>query len=75
MAAVINLWGEEQSLADQVSTAVNAMIVNLSLNARAYEVQPVPVTDRNMVFIRSVLLARALEHYGFTKTQSSRYRK
>jgi ribonucleoside-diphosphate reductase alpha chain len=67
MAAVINLWGEEQSLADQVSTAVNAMIVNLSLNARAYEVQPVPVTDRNMVFIRSVLLARALEHYGFTK--------
>ncbi|MEA5446904.1 LAGLIDADG family homing endonuclease, partial [Gammaproteobacteria bacterium AB-CW1] len=67
MAAVINFWGEERALADQVGHYVNALIRNVAETSREYQVKPVPVADRNMVFLRSVLLARVLEHYGFTK--------
>jgi ribonucleoside-diphosphate reductase alpha chain len=34
---------------------------------RAYHVSPVDVPQRNVIFIKSILLARALEHYGFTR--------
>ncbi len=65
-AAILNFWGEDRRLAPIVADHVNAMIAGLAHNPRAYEVTPVAVPTRNHVFIRSVLLARFLEHYGFT---------
>jgi len=64
-AAVISLWGEERQLADDMAGAVNALIAGTSLAPRDYLVQPVAVAERNMVFIRSTLLARVLDGYGF----------
>ncbi len=67
-AAIITLWGEERALADKVAGYVNALIAGTSVHeSRDYQVSPVAVPERNQVFIRSVLLARALEHYGFTR--------
>ena len=66
-AAIISLWGEERALADRVATVVNGLITHTAVGAhRDYHVAPVAVAERNQVFIRSVLLARVLEHYGFT---------
>ncbi|MFT4196540.1 MAG: LAGLIDADG family homing endonuclease [Pseudoxanthomonas sp.] len=69
-AAVITLWGEERALADRVAVYVNTLIAGASLHAshRQYSVSPVAVPERNQVFIRSVVLARLLEHYGFTRS-------
>ena len=68
-AAIISLWGEEMQLADRVSAYVNTLIAGASLHARRqHTVAPVAVPERNMVFIRSVMLARMLEHYGFSRT-------
>ena len=67
-AAVISLWGEDMQLADRISAYVNTLIAGASLHAhRQYTVSAVAVPARNMVFIRSVMLARLLEHYGFTR--------
>jgi ribonucleoside-diphosphate reductase alpha chain len=63
----INLWNQERELASRVVATVNAMIAGLSLTARQYRVSPVAVAERNHVFIRSVLLARALAALGFTR--------
>ncbi|MFN7122133.1 MAG: LAGLIDADG family homing endonuclease [Hydrogenophaga sp.] len=63
----INLWNQERELAERVTTTVNAMIAGLSRTQRTYCVAPVAVAERNHVFIRSVLLARALEALGFTR--------
>ena len=63
----INLWNQERELAERVTTTVNAMIASLSRTQRTYCVTPVAVAERNHVFIRSVLLARALEALGFTR--------
>ncbi|MEO8809961.1 MAG: LAGLIDADG family homing endonuclease, partial [Rhodanobacter sp.] len=66
-AAIVTLWGEERALADRVASVINGMIAHAALgDHRQYQVSPVAVPDRNQVFIRSVLLARLLEHYGFT---------
>ncbi|HEU0200138.1 MAG TPA: LAGLIDADG family homing endonuclease [Burkholderiaceae bacterium] len=65
-AAVLNFSGEDRALAPLVASYVNAMVVGLSATPRAYEVTPVAVPARNHAFIRSVLLARLLEHYGFS---------
>ena len=66
-AAIITLWGEERALADRVATVINGMIAHSAQgDLRQYCVAPVAVPDRNQVFIRSVLLARQLEHYGFS---------
>jgi ribonucleoside-diphosphate reductase alpha chain len=65
-AVVISLWGEEQALASKVTGYVNALIADLAKSPRKYRVSPVAVPGRNMVFVRSVLLLRALKHYGFT---------
>lgn len=66
-AAIVTLWGEERALADRVATVINGMIAHTAQgDLRQYRVAPVAVPDRNQVFIRSVLLARLLEHYGFT---------
>jgi ribonucleoside-diphosphate reductase alpha chain len=63
----INLWNQERELANRVVATVNAMIAGLSLTARQYRVSPVAVAERNHVFIRSILLARALAALGFTR--------
>jgi ribonucleoside-diphosphate reductase alpha chain len=66
-AAVISLWGEERALADRVAGIVNTMTAGTGNTEREYTVAPVAVAERNMVSIRSVLLARALKPYNFTK--------
>ncbi len=71
-AAVVNLWGADRDFAPELVGMINEMIAGLSLSARDYRVSAVAVPERNMVMIRSVILARVLEQYGFTaktKTQ------
>jgi ribonucleoside-diphosphate reductase alpha chain len=65
-AAVINLWGADREYADQVVTYINGLITGVSQSVRDYAVSAVAVPDRNLVMIRSVILARMLKHYGFT---------
>ena len=66
-AAVVTLWGEERALADRIAAYVNTLIAGTAVRSdREYRVTPVAVPERNQVFIRSVLLARLLAHYGFT---------
>ncbi|MDO8717615.1 MAG: LAGLIDADG family homing endonuclease [Polaromonas sp.] len=64
-AAVISLWNEERQLADDVAGSVNSLIAGTSYAPRDYVVKPVAVAERNMVFIRSTMLARVLDGYGF----------
>ncbi|MCC2633763.1 MAG: ribonucleoside-diphosphate reductase, adenosylcobalamin-dependent [Ramlibacter sp.] len=64
-AAVVDLWGEERALADHVAAFVNVLIASES--GRHYRVAPIAVPQRNRVSIRSVILARLLAHYGFTR--------
>ncbi len=71
-AAVINLWGEDRGFAQDVVGYVNSLIAGWADRPRHYEVSAVAVPARNLVMIRSVILARVLEYYGFTakaKTQ------
>ena len=71
-AAVVNLWGEDRSYADEVVAYINSLIAGWAQAPRGYRVTAVRVPERNLVMIRSVILARVLEHYGFTakvKTQ------
>ena len=66
-AAVISLWGEERALADRVAGIVNTMTAGTGTREREYTVAPVAVAERNMVSIRSVMLARVLKPYNFSK--------
>ncbi|MGA9852825.1 MAG: LAGLIDADG family homing endonuclease [Gammaproteobacteria bacterium] len=65
-AAVVNLWGADRGYANTVVGYINALIANISERSREYHVTPVAVPERNLIMIRSVLLARMFEHYGFT---------
>ncbi|WP_368427827.1 LAGLIDADG family homing endonuclease [Sulfuricaulis sp.] len=65
-AAIVNFWNEDRALAPVVAGYINTLIAGLAVRPRAYRVEPVAVPDRHHVFLRSVLLARFLEHYGFT---------
>ncbi len=65
-AAVVNLWGEDRVFAEEVVGYVNSLIAGWSQAPRGYSVKAVPVVDRNLVVIRSVILARVLEFYRFT---------
>ncbi|MBA2237342.1 MAG: ribonucleoside-diphosphate reductase [Lysobacter sp.] len=66
-AAVVTLWGEERALADRFAAYVNTLIAAAAIGTpREYRVSPVAVPERNQVSIRSVMLARVLQHYGFT---------
>jgi len=66
-AAVISLWGDDVVLADRVTAYVNTLIRGMGQHAyRDYSVSTVAVPERNMVYVRSVVLARQLEHYGFS---------
>lgn len=62
-AAIVSLWGEERALGEPVAAWVNALTAGLGGRRR---VSAVAVPQRNLVFVRSILLARLLEHYGFT---------
>ncbi len=71
-AAVVNLWGADRAIAETVVAHVNSLIAGFAHGARNYQVGAVAVPDRNLVMIRSVILARVLAQYGFTakcKTQ------
>ena len=68
----VNLWNQERELADRVAVTVNNMIAGLARTPRRYQVAPVAVAERNHVFIRSVLLARALAAWGFTRATKLR---
>jgi ribonucleoside-diphosphate reductase alpha chain len=71
-AAVVNLWGLDRAYADSIVAYINALIAGTSMRTRDYRVSAVAIPERNLVMIRSVLLARVLEHYGFsarTKTE------
>ncbi|MBC7160550.1 MAG: hypothetical protein H5U26_00380 [Immundisolibacter sp.] len=66
--AYVNFWGEDRPLATNIASHVNTLIAGTGLQkGRDYQVQPVAVENRNHVFVGSVLLARYLQHYGFTK--------
>jgi ribonucleoside-diphosphate reductase alpha chain len=66
-AVVVNLWGDDRALADRVASFMNVLLAQANLNTvREYSVHPVAVPNRNMVFLRSVAVVRALAHYGFT---------
>ncbi|MDD5321749.1 MAG: LAGLIDADG family homing endonuclease [Methylococcales bacterium] len=69
-AAVINLWNDDRGFAPKLVTYINQLVASTILqhNApRSYTVSAVVVPDRNMIMIRSVLLARVLAFYGFNK--------
>ena len=71
-AAIIDLWGDDRDYAQELVTYINSMIAGWAHSKRKYTVSTVAVPERNLLQIRSVLLARMLEYYGFTakaKTQ------
>jgi ribonucleotide reductase alpha subunit len=65
-AAVVNLWGADRALADTIVASINSMIAGYAESPRSYQVGAVAVPERNLLIIRSVILARVLEQYGFT---------
>jgi len=65
--AVLSFWQHDRALAELAAQTVNLMIAGQALAPRGYQVRPVAVPERQMVFIRSVMLARALKAYGFTR--------
>jgi ribonucleoside-diphosphate reductase alpha chain len=65
-AAVVNLWGEDRDYAQEIVTYINSLIAGFAERPRHYRVSAVAVPERNLVAIRSIILARVLENYGFT---------
>jgi ribonucleoside-diphosphate reductase alpha chain len=71
-AAVVSLWGEDRDFAQEVAEYINSMIAGWQRAPRGYRVNAIAVPERNLLIIRSVILARVLEYYSFTakaKTQ------
>ena len=71
-SAAVNLWGQDRHHAQELVTYINSLIAGWANKRRQYRVSAVAVPERNLIMIRSVILARVLEHYGFTakaKTQ------
>ena len=70
-AAVVNLWNDDRSLAPTLVAYINSLISTASEKIasgnRHYKVSAVDIPQRNLVMIRSVILARVLEFYGFNK--------
>ena len=65
--AVVNLWNEDRELADLVAHTINLITAGRQQQTRTYSVAPVAVPTRKLVSIRSVVLARVLSEYGFTR--------
>ncbi len=69
-AAVINLWNSDRSFAPMLVAYINQLLTAttaLQHSTRQYNVSAVAVPERNMIMIRSVILTRILELYGFNK--------
>ncbi|MDN3555858.1 LAGLIDADG family homing endonuclease [Halomonas maura] len=66
-AVIVNFWGDDRTLADITAEYINELIAHSAKTSRRYQVAPVAVAERHHVFIRSVILARLLSHYGFTR--------
>ena len=64
-AAIISFWGSDRVLAPMVADYVNSLITGIAQAAREYHVRPVAVPERQLLFIRSILLARVLAQYHF----------
>jgi ribonucleoside-diphosphate reductase alpha chain len=64
-AAVVNLWNGDRAIADVVAAHINTLIAGQSDRPRDYQVGVVAIPQRNLVMLRSVLLARALGKLGF----------
>ncbi|HSW27500.1 MAG TPA: LAGLIDADG family homing endonuclease, partial [Burkholderiaceae bacterium] len=71
-AAIVNFWNEDRALATMVAQWINVLIAGQQVAPRSYHVAPVAVASRNHMFIRSVLLARALSAYGFNRATKLR---
>src|ERR1700684_1292151 len=65
-AAVVNLWGADRAVGDTVVAHVNSLIAVFAESHRECRVGSVAIPQRNLVMIRSVILARVLAQYGFT---------
>jgi ribonucleoside-diphosphate reductase alpha chain len=65
-AAVVNLWGQDRDYASAIVAYINTLIAGCARAPRGYRVSAVSVPERNLIMIRSVILARVLEQYGFT---------
>jgi ribonucleoside-diphosphate reductase alpha chain len=63
-AAVVNLWGLDREYANSVVGYVNGLIAEAGGARR--RVGAVAVPERNLLIIRSVVLARVLAHLGFS---------
>lgn len=62
----MSFWGEDRQYADDMSSVVNAITCDLSPSKRVYSSGVVSVEPRNMVQIKSRLLARHLnDKYNF----------
>ncbi|NOQ15446.1 MAG: ribonucleoside-diphosphate reductase, partial [Methyloprofundus sp.] len=69
-AAVVNLWNDDRSFAPLLVTYINQLLLDtqaVQQRTRNYQVSAVAVPERNMIMIRSVILARLLELYSFNK--------
>ena len=65
-AAVINLWGADRVLGEQIIAMVNYIVAPYVAGFRR-KVGAVPIPERNLLMIRSVVLANVLkEMYGVT---------
>ncbi len=71
-AVVVNFWNQERELSESICNYVNSLIASSAVTQRKYRVSPVEVPERNHMFIRSVILARVLAHYGFTRESKLR---
>jgi ribonucleoside-diphosphate reductase alpha chain len=68
-AAVVNLWGADREYADTIVGYINYVIAGWARRAGTYRVTAVPVPERNLVMIRSVILVRVLaEMFGVTRS-------
>ncbi len=67
-AAVVNFWGDDRTLATEAAAIVNTLILQSAVPGERVPrtVSVVAVPDRRHVFIRSVVLARHLRHFGFS---------
>ena len=65
-AAVVNLWNGDRAIASTVAAHINTLIAGTALVSRPYRIGVVAVPERNLVILRSVLLARVLAEWGFS---------
>jgi ribonucleoside-diphosphate reductase alpha chain len=70
-AAIISLWNNDRVFAPQLVAYINQLLAISNIQTaslkKSHTVSAVAVPERNMVMIRSILLARLLALYGFNK--------